>query len=136
MAERLRFTEEEQRILNDSFWADELLSQQTEGDVVCPGCRATARILIHETSPPPKLVTASCDSCHKHSRFRSAPEEGKPLTDDELREAADLYQRRVTPRCPHDSTPLTVHEMRDIGGRLDYRFRCPRCGASGDLEWM
>ena len=133
MAERKPFTEEEQRILNDSFWTDEHLSQQTEGDVVCPSCRATAHILLSQVMGYPRLVIASCHGCGKHSKFRAAAEQGEPLSDDELRESVELHQRRAIPLCPHDSPPLTVHEMRCGGGRLDYRIRCPRCGTTGDL---
>jgi hypothetical protein len=134
MAERKAFTEEEQRILNDRYWSDEHLSQQAKGDVVCPSCRATVHIKLSQAIGYPRLVIATCDGCGKHSKFRAAPEQGKPFTDDELREAAELHQRRATPRCPHDATPLIVHEMRCIGGPLDYRIRCPRCGATGDLS--
>ena len=135
MAERRRFTEEEQRILNDSFWTDERLSQQTEGDVVCPSCRATARIKLSQAGDYPRLVIASCDGCGKRGKFKAAAEQGEPLSDQELRQAIELHQRRAIPRCPHDSTPLTFEKLGTIGAPPSYRVRCPRCGASGDLEW-
>lgn len=129
---REKFSDEEVRQINESYWQDEATAFEPRGRVTCPHCRKPVTVLVSKNVGAPYQMSAHCDGCDRSAAsFYSAPAKGEDLSAEEIRAAVEMHQAGRRPRCPHDNTPLKPRERRALGGKLAYKFDCPRCGAFG-----
>ncbi len=113
--------------LNTAYWADAVPP--------CPQCGKRVRMTVSPeiTDQPPDMF-AECMGCGREAQFQAAKERGRDFTEAELEGLIDKFELGEKPRCPHDGTRLEHEELTGIGAKSGYWMRCPRCGASGELE--
>lgn len=116
---------DEVTLLNELHWH--------EKTPICPACGATVDVQDTGEIQPVALMTAWCPGCNRRADFPAAAKRGADLSASEARVLVATYLRDSRPLCPHDGTTLIVEDIGGIGTSL-FHLRCPRCGASGEVQ--
>jgi endogenous inhibitor of DNA gyrase (YacG/DUF329 family) len=119
-------------------WSDEDVNQLNENHwhekpTICPACGATVDVKDTGELRPVPLMMASCPGCHQSAQFPAAASQGANYGETEAARLLNLHLVGSQALCPHDGATLVVEDIGGLGSWC-YLLRCPRCGASAEVE--
>jgi hypothetical protein len=119
------WSDEDVRRLNELHWH--------EKTTICPACGATVHVHDSGEKRPVPLMMAWCPGCHREAQFPAAAEEGTNFSIADAARFLKLHLLGSPAYCPHDGTTLTVEDVAGMGA-WRFRFQCPRCAASAEVD--
>jgi DNA-directed RNA polymerase subunit RPC12/RpoP len=135
MSDRLRFTEEELRRINDHVWSDPPEPGQRRTSAPCPVCGVDCRVLFSWASSggtcAPGVLIINCDGCGRYGRVQPAEKPCPDFGEAEMLDVVEKFQRGQDAVCPTCSCRLSVK----FSPPSLYSAYCLRGGAMGQL-WI
>jgi hypothetical protein len=121
----LAWSDEDVRQLNENHWR--------ERPTICPVCRGIVEVRDSGEIRAVPLMMAWCPRCHRSAQFPAAKAQGCNFTAAQANRMVGLHLLGLPALCPHDGATLVVQDI-GIRGASHFSLRCPRCGASVEVQ--